>query len=216
MHDGPGNAQHGGPAHTHQDFSICWSPFPRGESPGALLSHWSGGPLGSYVHPALRDPLRPQHFESSGGRTHHSLSCSKGFQLLTTPASSPLPPSTHLAMDTTLLGTSQGLSCLKVLHLELLPLLFPELSRLTFQDPAQMCISGGPSQGQAPPCRCFVFPSSNGKSPAHSSALPISLQQDAGWQGVGLCLGAGPPGFLISAPGNSTNYLVGNHSHPRK
>ena len=28
--------------------------------------------------------------------------------------------------------------------------------------------------------------------------------------------GGGHPGFLTSAPGNSTNYLVGNHSHPRR
>lgn len=117
---------------------------------------------------ALCDPLCPQHSESSQGRTHQSLAYPRRFEPLTTPAPSSTPSVTQ--PDARASPT----------------LLSPQLACLTFQDSDQMCILRGPFLRTVPTCWCFVFTSRNLKLPAHSPALPLSLQQNAGSSRGGL------------------------------
>lgn len=65
----------------------------------------------------------PTASEPAPGRTQHTLSHSQRFHLLMTPAICPLlPPSPHQALGATLLGTGQGLSCLKAPRTHISPL----------------------------------------------------------------------------------------------
>lgn len=65
----------------------------------------------------------PTASEPAPGRRQHTLSHSQRFHLLMTPAICPLlPPSPHQALGATLLGTGQGLSCLKAPRTHISPL----------------------------------------------------------------------------------------------
>lgn len=100
----------------------------------------------------------PTASEPAPGRRQHTLSHSQRFHLLMTPAICPLlPPSPHQALGATLLGTGQGLSCLKAPRTHISPL------RTQFK-----CLLLGTLPKDRPqPVGCFIFPSSNPKPPSN-------------------------------------------------
>lgn len=86
--------------------------LPTRKSTKALVFQWSGGP-GASVHAALCNPLQPQHLNQLQAE-HSTHSHVPRVHLWMTPATCPLlPPSPHQALGIILLGTGQGLSCLK-------------------------------------------------------------------------------------------------------
>lgn len=99
--------------------------LPTRKSTKALVFQWSGGPWVSPMgcpHCHLQS-TPPTASEPAPGRTQHTLSHSQRFHLLMTPAICPLlPPSPHQALGATLLGTGQGLSCLKAPRTHISPL----------------------------------------------------------------------------------------------
>lgn len=96
--------------------------LPTRKSAKALVFQWSGGPWGQCpCCPLQSTPATAS--EPAPGRTQHTLSRSQRFHLWMTPAICPLlPPSPHQALGIILLGTGQGLSCLKAPRTRISPL----------------------------------------------------------------------------------------------